>query len=192
MEEETNKFSGILSWLKVHWMLIAGIAAAIVVVVIVLCSCIKTPKKVIKNYVSALNSHNAEKAVKSMDLKAINVLSYSFDTKFNEEDFFEFLEDYQDDDLAYEYNDNLEEFIENAKLELEEMFDYQEDNYKSYKIKIVKFKSVKKIEKGFYLVKVQVNVKATPASSDVKKIDKNTTTTFAVYNNKIAATTDIF
>ena len=57
---------------------------------------------------------------------------------------------------------------------------------------IVKFKSVKKIEKGFYLVKVQVNVKATPASSDVKKIDKNTTTTFAVYNNKIAATTDIF
>ena len=44
MEEETNKFSGILSWLKVHWMLIAGIAAAIVVVVIVLCSCIKTPK----------------------------------------------------------------------------------------------------------------------------------------------------
>ena len=46
-------------------------------------------------------------------------------------------EDYQDDDLAYEYNDNLEEFIENAKLELEEMFDYQEDNYKSYKIKIV-------------------------------------------------------
>lgn len=163
----------------------AAIALAVIVVLIILVSVLGGgPKKAIKKYVSGMNSQNAKKIVKSVDLIGSAAWGYYYDEDdFEEEDYEEFIESYEEyaDDYADEIEDQMDDMVDT----MEDSFDDISDEYKSYKIKIDEFKKVEKLGKDLYAVDVKISVKAKPEDKDVDEIDESEIMTFIVYKNKI-------
>ena len=162
----------------------AGIALAVIVVIIIIVSLIGGPKKAVKKYVSGMNSQNAKKVVKSVDLIGSAAWGYYYDEDdFDEDDYEDFIDDYEDykDDYADEIEDQMDDMIDT----MDDTFDDIDDEYKSYKIKIEEFKKVEKLGKDLYAVKAKVSVKAKPEDKDDDEIDESSTMTFIVYKNKV-------
>lgn len=160
-----------------------GIALAIIVVIIILVAALGGgPKKAVKNFVSGMNKQNVSKVVKSMDLVGSNVWSYKYNSDdFSDDDYDEFIENYKDVD-----KDEIKEDTKDMESELEDDFDEIDDTYKSYKIKIDKFKEVEKLGKDLYAVDAKISVEATPKDKDeTDEIDEASVVTFIVYKNKV-------
>lgn len=166
---------------------IAGIALAVVVVIIILVSVLGGgPKKAVKKYISGMNSGNAKKVVKSMDFVGTAAWGWSYDEDdFSEEDYEDFIEDYKD--YKEEYKDEMEDELDDMIDEMDDSFDEIYDEYKSYKMKIEKFKKVEKLGKDLYAVDAKVSLKAKPKDKDDDEIDESETMTFVVYKNKIVS-----
>lgn len=177
MEKAKSIFSNVLNWLKAHLVPVIAVVVAVILIILLACTLIKTPKKVVKAYIKAFNNGNASKIVKLTDLKAQRVLGY-VSKNFDKEDYDDFIEDYKD------YDDEID--ADDIKESLEDSFDKIKDDYKSYKLSVDEFKSVKKIGKDFYLVKVKLSIVAKPKDKDEDKIDETETVYFAVYKNKMA------
>lgn len=177
MEKAKTIFTNVINWVKAHVVPVVSAIVVILLIILIACMFIKTPKKVVKSYIKAFNSGNASKIVKLTDLKAQRVLGY-VNKSFDKEDYEEFIEDYKDYDKEIDEDD--------VKDNLEDIFDTIKDNFKSYKVRIEEFKSVKKIGKDFYLVKVKLSVVAKPKDKDEDKIDETDTVYLVVYKNKMA------
>ena len=171
----------------------AGIAVAVVAVIIILVVLLGGgPKKAVKAYISGINKQNPSKVLKSMDLIGASAWGYSYDEKdFSKEDYEEFTKDYKEakEEMDKEDLKEGEEYFEEA---LEESFDDIEDEYKSYKIKIDKFKSKEKLGKDLYAVKVKISLEAKPKDKEeTEEIDESATTTFIVYKGKVISSGDL-
>lgn len=164
----------------------AGIALAVIVVIIILASVLGGgPKKAVKNYINGMNKQNASKIIKSMDVIGMMTWGYYYDEDdFSEEDYKEFVEEYTE--YEEEYADEIKEELEDKTDYMDDAFDEINDEYKSYKMKIEKFKDVEKLGKDLYAVDVKVSMEAKPKDKDeTDEIDESATVTFVVYKNKI-------
>ena len=165
---------------------IAAIVLAVIVIAIVLVSVLGGgPKKAVKEYVSGMNSGNAKKVVKSMDLIGSAAWGWSYDEEdFSEEDYDDFIEDYEE--YEDEYKDEMEDQMDEMLDGMDDSFDEIDDEYKSYKMKIEKFKEVEKLGKDLYAVEAKISMQAKPKDKDeTDEIDESETITFVVYKNKV-------
>ena len=163
----------------------AGIALAVIIVILIITSLIGGPKKAVKKYISGMSSGNAKKVVNSMDIIGSMAWGYYYDEDdFEEEDYEEFIEEYEEyeDEYADELKDEMDEMLD----EMDETFDDIDDEYKSYKMKIEKFKDVEELGKDLYAVDVKVSLEAKPKDKkETDEIDESATVTFIVYKNKV-------
>ena len=170
---------------KKYGPIIGGAVAVIVVLAIVISSLVGGPKKAVKKYINAINSKNAKKIVKCVDLAGEQAWKYSYgtDEELSKEEYEEFKEAYSkvDKDELKKYTDRTVEYMDDT------MDDF-EDEYKSFKLKIKEIKSVKKLGKDLYAVKTRVHLKAVPKDKDEDTIDESNTMTFVVYKNKLIKT----
>ena len=159
-----------------------GIALAIIVVLIILISIFGGgPKKAVKNFIGGFNSRNAKKIANSIDFTGLEAWGWSYDADdFSKDDYKEFIENYKDAD-----KDDIKEYKEDMIDDMEDSFDDFKDEYKSYKMKVDRFKKVEKLGKDLYAVKAKVSVKAVPKDKDEDEIDDSSTMTFVVYKNKL-------
>lgn len=183
MDKAKEFFSKTVNWVKAHVVPVISAIVAVILIILVASMIVKTPKKVVKSYIKAFNSGNASKVVKLTDIKAQRVLGY-VSKSFDKDDYEEFIEDYEDYDKEINEDD--------VKDGLEDVFDEIKDNYKSYKISVDEFKSVKKLGKDFYIVKARLSIVAKPKDKDEEKIDETETVYFAVYKNKMATGMSMF
>ena len=183
MEKAKEIFSKTVNWVKAHVVPVVSAVVAVILIILIASMIVKTPKKVVKSYIKAFNSGNASKVVKLTDIKAQRVLGY-VSKSFDKDDYEEFIEDYEDYDKEINEDD--------VKDGLEDVFDEIKDNYKSYKISVDEFKSVKKLGKDFYIVKARLSIVAKPKDKDEEKIDETETVYFAVYKNKMATGMSMF
>lgn len=161
----------------------AGIALAIIVVIIILVAALGGgPKKAVKNFISGMNSRNASKIVKNIDVAGMSAWGYYYDEDdFSKDDYKEFIADYKDVD-----KDDIKDATKDLKDTMEESFDDMKDEYKSFKIKIEKFKDVEELGKDLYAVDAKVSMIAKPKDKDeTDEIDETATVTFVVYKNKV-------
>lgn len=165
----------------------AGIALAIIVVIIILVAALGGgPKKAVKNFISGMNSRNASKIVKNIDVAGMSVWEYSYDEDdFSKDDYKEFVEEYKDavKDMDKEDLKDAEEYMEET---MQDSFDEIKDEYKSYKFKVERFKDVEELGKDLYAVDAKVSMTAKPKDKDeTDEIDETATVTFVVYKNKL-------
>lgn len=160
----------------------AGVVIAVIVLIIILVSVFGGgPKKAVKAFISGANSKNAKKVVNSIDIAGMQAWGYRYDVKdFSSKDYKEFVKEYKDID-----KDEVKEYKEEMIDEIEESFDDLKDEYKSYKMKIEKIKSTKKLGKDLYAVEAKISVLAKPKDKDEKELDASSTMTFVVYKNKL-------
>lgn len=161
----------------------AGIALAVIVVIIILAAALGGgPKKAVKNFISGMNSRNASKIVKNIDVAGMSAWGYYYDEDdFSKDDYKEFIADYKDVD-----KDDIKDATKDLKDTMEESFDDMDDEYKSFKIKIEKFKDVEELGKDLYAVDAKVSMIAKPKDKDeTDEIDETATVTFVVYKNKV-------
>lgn len=161
----------------------AGIALVVIVVIIILAAALGGgPKKAVKNFISGMNNRNASKIVKNIDVAGMSAWGYYYDEDdFSKDDYKEFIADYKDVD-----KDDIKDATKDLKDTMEESFDDMKDEYKSFKIKIEKFKDVEELGKDLYAVDAKVSVAAKPKDKDeTDEIDETETITFVVYKNKV-------
>lgn len=162
---------------------IAGIVLAVIIVIIILAVALSGgPKKAVKSFINGINKQNAAKVVKSVDLAGIDAWGYSYNVDdFSDDDYDDFIEDYKDVD-----KDEIKDLKKDMEENMEDSFDEMSDEYKSYKLKIEKFKDVKKLGKDLYAVDAKVSISAKPKDKEeTKEIDASDTITFVVYKNKL-------
>lgn len=175
----STKINGIVEWVKSHTKVIA-IAAVILVVAIVAVFAISNltggPEKAVKNYVSALNSGNAKKLIKSMDLKG--TLAYIQCSGYWSSDLSKFEEKYAEID---------EDDIEDREEDLEELLEEMQEDKKGFSMKVVEIKEVKEVEdcKDLYNVEAKIRVKYKDEEGDTQ--DTTNTMKFVVYKNKVVS-----
>lgn len=182
VQNETKKFD-LKSFDYKKYLPWAGIALAVVVVIIILVAVLGGgPKKAVKAFVSGMNSKNASKIVKNIDFAGMSAWGYSYDEDdFSKDDYKEFVADYKDVD-----KDEIKEETKDMKDTMEDSFDEMDDEYKSFKIKIEKFKDVKELGKDLYAVDAKISMVAKPKDKDeTDEIDETETVTFIVYKNKL-------
>lgn len=163
-----------------------GIAIAVILIIIVLVATLGGgPKKAVKKYVSGMNKKNASKIIDSMDFIGTEAWSYKYKADdFSKDDYEEFTDKYKE--LLKEYDkDDIKDAKKSLKKTLDKGFDDIEEDYKSYKVKVENFKSVKKLGKDLYAVKAKVSIVAKPKDKDDDELDESDITTFIVYKNKI-------
>lgn len=170
---------------------IAVAAVVLIAVIIIILSIVSGPRKAVKSFISGMNKKNASKIVNSIDFIGSAAWSYKYDPDdFSKDDYKEFVEKYKD--LK---DDTDKDYLKDQKKSLKEMFDDEfddlKDEYKSYKVKIDKFKSVEKLGKSLYAIEAKISIKAKPKDKDEDEIDETETATFIVYKNKIIYS-DIF
>lgn len=182
MEEEVKKGFDFKKYLP-----IIGIVLAVIILIIILVSVLGGgPKKAVKNYVGAINKSNVSKVMKVMDLKGMYAWrSSSFDVKdFSDEDYDKFIEKYEDVEDSV-----IEAAEESQEKSIDKVFDNIKDEYKSYKVKVEKIKSSKKLGKDLYLVKAKVSIVAKPEDEEEnEEIDSAGISDFIVYKNKVIYT----
>lgn len=180
VQTETKKFD-LKSKDYKKYLPYAGIALAVIVVIIILVALLGGgPKKAVKGFISGMNKQNASKVIKSMDFAGMSIW-YAYDEDdFSKEDYKDFIEDYEAVD-----KDELKEEMEDLEEEMEDSFDELFKDYKTYKFKIEKFKSVEKLGKDLYVVKAKISLKAKPKDKDDDEIDESKVATFVVYKNKL-------
>ncbi len=162
----------------------AGIALAVIIVILIITSLIGGPKKAVKKYISGMNSQNAKKVVKSMDYIGTAAWGWSYDEDdFSKDDYEQFVEDYEE--YKEEYAEDMDEELDSMIDAMDDSFDDMDDDYKSYKIKIEEFKKVEKLGKDLYAVDAKISVTAKPKDKDDDEIDESEIMTFIVYKNKI-------
>ena len=167
---------------------IATIVLAVIVVIILAVSLLGGgPKKAVKKYINGFNSGNAKKVVNSMDIIGSMAWGYYYDEDdFEEEDYEDFIEEYEE--YEDEYADELEDKRDDMLDEMDDAFDDINDEYKSYKMKIEKFKDVEDLGKDLYAVDVKVSLEAKPRDKEeTDEIDESSTITFIVYKNKVVS-----
>lgn len=166
----------------------AGIALAVIILIIVLVTVLGGgPKKAVKNFVNGMNSKNAKKVIKSIDYIGMAAWGWQYDEDdFGEEDYNDFIDDYKE--YSDKYEDKLEDGIDDMIDNFEDTFDDLEDEYKSYKMKIEKFKDVEKLGKDLYAVNAKVSIEAKPKDKEeTDEIDESEVVTFIVYKNKLVS-----
>lgn len=166
----------------------AGIALAVIILIIVLVTVLGGgPKKAVKNFVNGMNSKNAKKVIKSIDYIGMAAWGWQYDEDdFDEEDYNDFIDDYKE--YSDKYEDKLEDGIDDMIDNFEDTFDDLEDEYKSYKMKIEKFKDVEKLGKDLYAVNAKVSIEAKPKDKEeTDEIDESEVVTFIVYKNKLVS-----
>lgn len=185
MEEETkvNFLTKAINWVKTHIAITIGIVAAVVVVIILICVFAGGgPKGAVKGIISGMNKKNSAKIIDNMDFAGAAAWSYSYYDvdDFSDDDYDEFIENYEeiDQDEIKDYEDELESI-------LDEGFDSIDESYKSYKISIDEFKSSEEIAKDLYVVEAKISVKATPEDEDYDEIDESDIMEFVVYKDKV-------
>lgn len=165
----------------------AGIALAVIVVLIILVSLLGGgPKKAVKGFVEGMNKQNASKILDSVDFVGMSAWGYYYDEDdFSDEDYDEFVESYEEmvDDMDKDDLKEAKEFLEET---MEESFEEIDDTYKSYKMKIEKFKDVEELGKDLYAVDAKISMEAKPKDKDeTDEIDESEVVTFVVYKNKV-------
>lgn len=163
-----------------------GIAIAVILIIIVLAAALGGgPKKAVKKYVSGMSKGNASKVIASMDFVGTEAWSYKYKADdFSKDDYEEFTDKYKE--LVKEYDkDDIKDAEKSLKKTLDKGFDTIDDDYKSYKVKVDSFKSVKKLGKDLYAVKAKISVVAKPKDKDDDELDESDIQTFIVYKNKV-------
>lgn len=163
----------------------AAIVLAVILLVVVLVAVLGGgPKKAVKKYVRGLDKFNASKFIDSIDFAGMSAWGdnmWSFDkNKFSEDDYNEFIEAYENFD-----DSNLKEIIKEKKDDLKDDFADIKNDYKKHKIKVEKFKDVKKLGKGLYVVDAKISIYQKPKDKDDKEVDESEVISFIVYKNKV-------
>lgn len=123
---------------------------AIILVVVLASSLLGGGKKgVIKDFVKAYNNGNGKKMVKCIDYAGMNVF---FEMQWEDEDLEDFYDEYKD----FLKSDDWEDMEEDLDEELEDMEDEVEEPDDDEKIKIKKFKDVKKEGKNLWKIEVEM------------------------------------
>ena len=164
----------------------AGIALAVVVVIIILLAVLRGgPKNAVEKFISGMNNQNSKKIVKSIDIIGTAIWNYYGDEDdFEEEDYKQFIKAY--DKYLSENKVKLDDKINDLIEDLNESFDEFKENYKTYKVKIEKFKSVEEIGKDLYVVKAKISKLAEPKDEKkIDEIDESKVKTIIVYKNKV-------
>ena len=163
---------------------IVGAAAVVIVIILAVSLFTGGPKKAVKNYVKGMHRQKVSKVMKSIDLKGIEAWKYYGDLKeFEEKDYEEFIERYNEVD-----DEELEDAIKDYEDYIEDVFDDVDDNFKSYKYKLEKIKSVDKLGKDLFVVRAKISLEAKPEDpddDDIEEIDQASVKEFVVYKNKI-------
>ena len=160
---------------------LACIVVAVIAVIAVLIALFSGgPKKAVKKYVKAFNSLDAKKVINCIDIAGMSA-GYGIDSDdFTDEDYKEFKEAYKEVS-----KDDIKEAKEYMTDALEDTFKEIKEEAKSYKVKIKKFKDVKKINKDLYEVTTELNIKGVPKDEDEDEVDETEEATFIVYKGKI-------
>lgn len=175
MEKVKNVLATVIAWVKSHVKIVAIIAAVVVVAIVIISFVLGGDKRLIKNYVSAINKADSEKALKYMDMKGFLAAA----SAYGDED--EFIDKYEE--LEDEDEDTVEDAVKEMEKSFEESLEDREDNYKKYKIKFKKIKDKEKIDDDFYVVKAVVKLDTETEEGDTTDSEK--TLDFWIYKGKI-------
>ncbi len=160
-----------------------AIAVAVIVVIILLVTLLGGgPKKAVKGFVSGMNKKDVSKIMKNIDVAGMAAWGYSYDVDdFSEDDYDEFLDKYKDID-----KDELKDANKDMEDNLDDSLHDMSKDYKSYKVKVEKFKDVEKLGKDLYAVDAKISIVAEPKDKEeTDEIDESETVTFVVYKNKL-------
>lgn len=167
--------------------IIGGAIAIIIILAVVISTFFGGPEKAVKNYISAINSKNAKKLVKCIDLIGQEAWKklYIYDVSdFTEDDYDEFIKNYKEIEKDTD-KDELNKKTDKAIDSMDDTFDDINDEYKTFSMTINKVKSVDKIGNDLYAVKTRINIKVVPKDDDDDETDETKTITFVVYKNKL-------
>lgn len=180
-QKTVNFFKKIVELVKEKWILVVSILAAVLVIIGLICMLSGGKAKSIKKFISGMNEKNANKIVDSIDFAGSDAWKYSYDEDdFNEEDYKEFINDYKDVN-----KEDIEKSKKDAKETFKDGFDSIKDTYKSYKFKIEKIKSTKKLGKDLYAIDAKISIYAKPKDKEDKELDETKVISFIIYKGKI-------
>lgn len=177
MEEELKSFN-----LKKYFPFL-GIAVLIIAVIAIIITVFGGgPKKSVKKFVKALDKCNASKLSDCIDFAASDAWMDIYLDEFDKDDYKDFKEEIKEVD-----KDDIKEDKKDFRDYMKEGFEEIKEECKSFKVKIEKIKSVKKLHGKVYKVEAIITVQA--KSKDDDEIDETETITFIVYKNKIVYST---
>ena len=145
---EASKGNKIVETLKSKRNLIIGIIVAVIVVVLICTAFIGSPKKAVKNFCSAMNS----KMFDNIDMAGMYVFA-----QLDEDDYDDFWDEYKEFTDSDEWEDLKDEIDEEKDDAFEKLDDALDDA--DVKVKIKKFKKVKKLGENLWEVKAQFETK---------------------------------
>jgi len=155
---------------------IVGIVAVVIIAILLLSG---GHKAAVKDYCKAFSKFNAKKVVKTIDPIGSEVWEDYDAEDFDKDDYDDFIEDYKDAKKDMDVDEVKEEKTES----LEEMFEYMDDEYKKFSLKVKKFEDVEKLGKDLYKVDAKIEMKAETEDGDENKSTK--TFSFIVYKDKL-------
>lgn len=150
MEKIKNVFSKCGAWIKAHAKIVIAVLVVLVVAIVVVNLIGGSEKRTIKKYISALNSYDAKKIEKAMNVEgkvAFDGIYYSTNRDDEIENFGEAIENVDDSDVD-EYKDKLDD-------------KYDKEDKGKVKYKLIKVVSVTKAKDNKDLKKVVAKIKTT-------------------------------
>ena len=150
MEKIKNVFSKCGAWIKAHAKIVIAVLVVLVVAIVVVNLIGGSEKRTIKKYISALNSYDAKKIEKAMNVEgkvAFDNIYYSTNRDDEIENFGEAIENVDDSDVD-EYKDKLDD-------------KYDKEDKGKVKYKLIKVVSVTKAKDNKDLKKVVAKIKTT-------------------------------
>ena len=166
---ENNVVSDKLGWLKNKKGIIIAVVIALVAICVIFNVFFNTKgkaKSLIKDFCKSLEKGKYEKALKMID--PVGMYAFAELDKDEYEDFWNEYKEFKKSDEWEDAKEEWDELLEQAK-DAEEDFDKDE----AMKIKVKKFKDVKKVGKNLYKVKAKIE-------TEVDDEEDSTTTTFYV------------
>ena len=144
----------------------------------------ESPKKVIKQFITAYNKQDVDAIIDCLDFAGADSWYYD-EEDFSEDDYNDFIEWYKE----YSESDINEDKIE-IRESLKNRFNDTNEMYKQIKLEIDDFKKVEEIGNNLYVIKVVIF--GTTISHDENEEELEAILeTFIVYNNKIIYTDEL-
>lgn len=145
----TEILGKVVEFVKNHKKPLLGLLVVILVVWLAGSLLFGGKQRVVKKFVSALNSGNAKKAINCIDFAGSTVFYQLDDDEYD--DFWDEYKDYTDSDEWEELKEEIDEELDDTIEDLEDSLDDSDA-----KIKIKKFKGTKKLGKNLWEVKAQI------------------------------------
>lgn len=201
MEKVKNVFSKCGSWIKSHAKIVIAVVV-IVLVAIIAVNLANPQKRAVNKYLSALNSCDADKIEKAMNLEATVAWKNAQSSSYSY-----YLDSTSDDDknVVEKFKDNLDEVedddVDSYKDSLDDQYDKDDKGKLKYKLEKIVYTTKAKDDKDLKKVVAKVKLTSKPSDDDDDDDDEKiwskekkftsvqeTYMTFYVYKGKVIGT----